>query len=437
VAANVLTILLYLPWIPTALHQLTTWPSTGQPIPAGEALQTIISWFAIGITFDAINPNPDFPILILVLLNVVSIFIAFFGMFRWLVMYGRKGIARIGLPLLWVIVPVGLFLILGLFRPANLKLLLPSQIGFALCMGFAIAGWWIVPRSGWLRRINRLFTIMPVITFAAYIAILIPPLYTDPAYQRPNYREMVRQIMLDPRPGDAIILDAPNQEEVFRYYYKGDAPVYALPPGLGGNDTETAAMTQNIIDHHARIFVLFWGEAERDREHIVEHLLDTKTFQAGIDQWFGDVRFVQYVTPAEMPDLTPSGARFGDSITLQGYALSTATLKPGDVLQVRLDWQTDAPLDTTYKVFVQLLNSDGGLAAQQDSEPNSGSAPTTTWTPGQTVIDRHGLAIPRDLPPGTYKLIIGLYNRDDSSARLPVATAGGDYLELGQILVKN
>ena len=41
--------------------------------------------------------------------------------------------------------------------------------------------------------------------------------------------QMVQAISANPRAGDAIILDAPNQEEVFRYYYHGDAPVYPLP----------------------------------------------------------------------------------------------------------------------------------------------------------------------------------------------------------------
>ena len=39
--------------------------------------------------------------------------------------------------------------------------------------------------------------------------------------------------------GDAIILDAPNQIEVFSYYYDGPAPVYGLPRGLGGDDAQT------------------------------------------------------------------------------------------------------------------------------------------------------------------------------------------------------
>ena len=442
VGANVLTILLYLPWIPTALHQLTTWPSTGQPIPAGEALGTIVGWFLFGLNYNPyLGDGTAF-----MLVFILAIILLGGGLGKW---NHQRVFWRVSLPILWVLIPVGLFLALGLFRPVNLKFLLPSQIGFALFMGLGLARFWEGFKNwgfgGTLMAtpsttksslfLSRLFAALISLFLILAFGGVLSRLYTDPAYQRPNYREMVRQITADPRPGDAIILDAPNQEEVFRYYYKGDAPIYPLPPGLGGNDTETAALTQDIIDHNQRIFVLFWGEAERDREHIVEHLLDTKTFQAGIDQWFGDVRFVQYVTPADMPDLTPSGARFGDHISLDSFALSATTLTAGDVLQVRLDWQTDAPLDTAYKVFVQLLNSDGQLVAQQDSEPNSGTSPTTSWTPGQTVIDRHGLAIPRDLPPGTYKLIIGLYNRDDSSARLPIA--GGDYLELGQISVKN
>jgi hypothetical protein len=81
------------------------------------------------------------------------------------------------------------------------------------------------------------------------------------------------------------------------------------------------------------------------------------------------------------------------------------------------------------------LNREGGLAAQQDSEPNSGASPTVSWTPGETITDRRGLALPTDLQPGTYTLIIGLYHRDDAGARLPVAPAGGDYLELGTIVI--
>jgi mannosyltransferase len=438
ILANLLALLVYLPWLPTALHQVTSWPSTGQPIPGGEALGIIGGWFAIGVTAP---PMPS--VRYFISAGAVAIVLSF--LVGWPLAKVRAIWRRL-LPVLWMIVPIGIFLALGLFRQANLKFLLPSQIGFALCLGLGLARLWEGFRSwGMSLRLEgsnvrqsllltRLIAAILTLALLMELGASIQPLYTDPAYQRPGYREIVRQITTDPRPGDAIILDAPNQEEVFRYYYKGDAPVYPLPPGLGGNDAETRTAVGDIIARHDRIFVLFWGEAERDPNRIVETALDENVFQAGVDTWYGDVRFARYETPAALPGLFLSGAQFGDHIALKGYALNARIVPAGDVLQVRLDWTTDAPLNNTYKVFVQLLNSDGVLVTQRDSEPGGGSQPTMSWTPGETVTDLHGLAIPPDLSLGRYTLIVGLYDRDDASARLPVN--GSDYLELGQIVVE-
>src|SRR5690606_36379689 len=137
---------------------------------------------------------------------------------------------------------------------------------------------------------------------------------------------------------------------------------------------------------------------------------------------------VRYVTPTTFDLLHESGAQFGDSITLESYALSTDTLSPGDALQVRLDWQTRAPLDVRYKVFVQLLDEAGQLVAQRDSEPGGGLSLTTTWQPGETITDRHALIIPDNLSPAYYMLIIGLYDINDPQQRL--VTGDADHLIL-------
>src|SRR5690606_29227902 len=147
---------------------------------------------------------------------------------------------------------------------------------------------------------------------------------------------------------------------------------------------------------HERAFVVFWGEAERDPNRVVETTLDAEAFEVG-DRWYGDVRLATYVMPRQLQVSVDSGARFGDHITLERYALSAETVMPGDVLQVRLEWATGEPLEERYKVFVQLLDENGMLVAQRDSEPGGGLALTTTWTPGQTVIDNHALVIPGDL----------------------------------------
>ena len=48
--ANILTILLFLPWLPTALDQVTNWPSTGRAVAISGALSTILGHLTYGIT---------------------------------------------------------------------------------------------------------------------------------------------------------------------------------------------------------------------------------------------------------------------------------------------------------------------------------------------------------------------------------------------------
>lgn len=421
VVANLITIALYLPWLPTAIKQITSWPSTGQVISTGDALGTIMAWLAVGITKTSVSDG-------------IAIGVILAASVSSLVTFRRTALWRRTVPILWVLIPVGAFLLLGLFRPANLKLLLPAQVGCALILGMGMSAWWGTPHPGWIGRIQRGSAMLGFMLASAFLMLSIPPLYTDSLYRRSDYRAMAAVIAANPRPGDAIILDAPNQEEVFRYYYRGDAPVYTLPPGLGGNDAETLAAVRGIIEEYQRIFVLFWGEAERDPNHVVETTLDHETYEAGQDVWYGDVRLARYVTPVDITNITPVNTKFGDFITLVGYALNGSTAAPGDVLQILLDWQTNAVLGVRYKVFVQLLNSNGVLAAQRDSEPGGGSAPTTSWQPGDPVIDRHGVALPEDLNPGPYSLIVGLYNIDDPNQRLPVGE--GDYMTLATIQVR-
>src|SRR5262249_25275209 len=143
-------------------------------------------------------------------------------------------------------------------RTANLKLLLPSQVGFALLFGMALARFWEGFRGWGVGGLHMSYlsarlsltgwrVIAGLLTLYLLVGIItrIPPLYTDSHYQRSDYRGMVAAITANPRPDDAIILDAPNQEEVFRYYYKGAAPIFALPPGLGGNNAETLAAVRD------------------------------------------------------------------------------------------------------------------------------------------------------------------------------------------------
>ena len=75
---------------------------------------------------------------------------------------------------------------------------------------------------------------------------------------------------------------------------------------------------------------------------------------------------------------------------------------------------------------------------QRDSEPGGGLALTTTWKPGEVLLDNHGILVPLDTRPGRYQLVVGLYLLTDPAVRLPVTLDGdpaGDMILLPPITV--
>jgi hypothetical protein len=112
-------------------------------------------------------------------------------------------------------------------------------------------------------------------------------------------------------------------------------------------------------------------------------------------------------------------ATLGGAIQLHGVDVARAE----DELTVRLVWQSLAPLTTSEKVFVHLVGPDGALLAQSDALPAGGYG-TEQWIEGEVVIDEHRLALPAELPPGDYRLRVGMYD-PATGARLPGVNAAG------------
>jgi mannosyltransferase len=432
VVLNVLTIALFTPQLDVALAQVTAWPRTGQPVTPGEGIATVARWLIYGNTVNITAWwNYGWPAIFMIAALLPD----------WIRRPGHYPPSwwRRLMPWVWLLISVAPFFALGLFREANLKFLLPAQIAVALLIG---RGVWLL----WELGSPNLFIVVEALPrLAAGFGLFwmlgisveaLTNLYENARYARPDYRAMARMIAANPRPGDAIILDAPNQQEVFTYYYHGIAPVYPIPVGLGGDDAATAASVNTVIQEHRRIFVLYWGESERDPNRIVEKTLAADAFEAS-SAWYGDVRLVQYATLPQsqaQPAAARLPARFGDAIILKSATLSSNTLQPGDVLGVSLNWTTDQVLSARYKVFVQLLDAQGQLVAQHDGEPGNNLAITTTWQPGQSISDAHGLLIPVNLPPGDYTLITGLYDLNNPQDRLFVNST--DALKLGTIQVR-
>jgi hypothetical protein len=129
----------------------------------------------------------------------------------------------------------------------------------------------------------------------------------------------------------------------------------------------------------------------------------------------------------------PLDVRFGDAIRLTGYSLNGDTAAPGDILQLALFWQTPTPIAARYKVFVHLLGADNRIVSQVDREPGGGLVPTTIWQPGQTIVDRYGVAIPSNAAPGRYRIAVGLYGFDN--VRIKVRGTSKDQMILAEVNV--
>jgi hypothetical protein len=125
--------------------------------------------------------------------------------------------------------------------------------------------------------------------------------------------------------------------------------------------------------------------------------------------------------------MTPLGATYAEGVRLTGYRLA----REAEKLQVALEWQTDHFLDADYTVFLHLQNAAGEMVAQGDGPPVNGQWPTSLWSPGVAVQDTHTIALPPGSAPGTYRLVVGLYDLV-TGRRLPLA-AGGDAATLAEI----
>lgn len=416
VASNLLCLMGFQPWLDTALEQIDRWPRTGDQTAWLDRLAQVSGIIIYGDSAISFNA----------LWVVLPALIGAFSLTFW----GRpklfpSGLWRWSLIVAWIALNAGALLFSGAYRQTNLKFLLGAQLGMVLILGAGIAALFAAH-----------FARPPVYMRVAGIALAalglgfllreniqqLDRVYHDAAFRRADYRQMAEIIKQDPREGDAIILNAPNQQEVFSYYYTGVAPVFPLPPGLGDDDRETETLTRQVVENYRRIFLLLWGQQERDPNGVVKRVLDENAFVIA-RRWYGDVELIQYTVlapPPETPtEITAMG--FGDSIILEGFALSTAQIHSGDVLGVTLFWQTRQALPTRYKISVQLLYPSGFLATQHDSEPANGRLITPMWQPAETIIDNHGLVIQPDFPPGVYSLIVVVYDLNAPNNRLTVA----------------
>lgn len=450
IAAQFLIVLAFLPWLVFAGNQLTTWPAISAPISGSDLIIRVLSAFILQI--DApIGPETW----------IVAAYGIFFlvGLLPSLDLF-RQSAWGIGVAALWALVPLIAMYAISLQRPDyDPKFLLLATPGFFIIAARGLSmlnpGFFLrerarrsfQERNGVVRSIMTwqfLFT-FGIVTGGAFIAIR--DVYYDPRLQRDDYREIARYIDSVATAQDAVLVDAPGQIEVFRYYYHGPGDVQTLPIGRPLQLDATRSALEELTTRHRNLYAVFWATEQADPDNVVEKYLSQAAFKAG-EEWRGNVRFAQYSLPSAFVGTGPrdSGVIFGNEIELVGYQIGAPLTssggsaqatwaRPGSIVPLELRWTSLATPAANYKVFIHLLDASGKLVSQRDTEPVSGFEPTTTWKIGDKIQDLEGLLIPPATPAGKYSIELGLYRPEDGT-RLRLAS-GDDRLVLDSLVIQD
>ncbi len=119
-----------------------------------------------------------------------------------------------------------------------------------------------------------------------------------------------------------------------------------------------------------------------------DYRLQTESGDSTID--LGGITLSESTRQYELPSFDhESGVTFGNQIVLAGY--DSAVTDTGE-LAVTLVWQALHRPESSYQVFLHLLDEDGQIVAQSDAAPGGGYA-TSQWLPQEVVIDTHTLVV--------------------------------------------
>ncbi|TAK21023.1 MAG: hypothetical protein EPO26_16165 [Chloroflexota bacterium] len=411
----------FAPWLFVAGRQLSEWPAQSEPIGLGAFSARVSGLFVSGPAF---GQAPALLVLAVVAIATIAgaRLVAGRSVVGLVVVFGCVGI------------PAALF-VASLTRPffhAKFVSLAAPFFDIALAVGI------VAPMTfgrGRVRSALGAACIIVAVFLGVWRYSFVAVAARDPTLARDDYRGLVHWIGTRSVPGDAVVLNAPGQAEIFGYYYRGDLPVYPLPQTRPPDRAETESALTEIARRHGRVWLVSWASAESDPAAIVERWLDRGMFKATSD-WFGGVRLSGYLNPdfIATPKRTIDTATSFDGVgVLERIEVADVGVKPGDVLPLTLTWVAQGSTSIALKTFVQLIDADDYLWGQRDTEPGSDARSTTIWSDGESIVDRVGVPVVAGTPPGTYDLIVGLY--DPVNGRRVRTTSGIDHVRIGRVVI--
>jgi mannosyltransferase len=312
----------------------------------------------------------------------------------------------------YLFLPLVLGFLISLFRDLFApRYLMVSAPAFFLVLGLGVVGLFrVAPPAG---AASCLFLIGAEV-FSLHSAL------TNPDFNKAESADAISYVEQHLSPDDGIVLDGYDQETQFWYYNSvrapQPAPSYQYP--LLGSDPwgRMPASIDTVMAQQQGVWLLDYSLLAVDPKRLVETYLAQNYYWAYYHV-VGRNRVVYYAAPpSTAPTVTPLGDVCNGQLALEDFQSYGASVKPGEIVPLALRWQAVGPTRPDYVVSWRLTDAAGHVVVQHDSEPVAGFSPSSTWQKGEEVVDRFGLLVPGNLPPGSYSLAIVAYDKKSGSA---------------------
>lgn len=122
----------------------------------------------------------------------------------------------------------------------------------------------------------------------------------------------------------------------------------------------------------------------------------------------------------------PAQGILGDRVVLLDYKLE-GPLRHGATIRLTLYWQALKEMEKDYTVFVHVVDEEGTVWGQWDSQPVSGERPTSGWKRGEVIEDAYKISIDVEGPRERYEIKVGMY-LVETGERLP--TEGDTFIPI-------
>lgn len=263
---------------------------------------------------------------------------------------------------------------------------------------------------------------------------------TNPTFGRDGLRAAAGYVSTMAEEGDVVILHDAMALPVWRYYYKGPAPVEVIPE-YGGEKVDIASGRMNLAAlTHRRVWYL-------------QQPAPWAYFDPSLLPYYASVQWVQFddqdfsspwlqvhlagytVEPPVVKEL-PAGATPVDICWPGGLCVvgwSTTSLVPGETAELNLFWLQKKPTDNRLRAQVMIRAGDGSTWTEL-SEQILRFYPVARWPTGEIIQQTIRFSLSPAMPPTTFNLDLALAGQPNKGAIK--SKAGKTMNQLGTITIQ-